>query len=143
MRTPGTGDIGPRAVTAAAREFGAWGWAFYEPRSPDAVFDALAEESDDGFLTGRMVRLILKAGRAFFANPDAEGWLYRGRNAELSYWLSCSLPVVLLAHHPDTRADLLAPRHPRRRHGHARRLENPHSIRDTCSARMPAKRSRP
>lgn len=102
MRTPDTGDIGPRAVTAAAREFSAWGWAFYEPRSPDAVFDALAEESDDGFLTGRMVRLILKAGRAFFANPDAEGWLYRGRNAELSYWLSCSLPVVLLAHHPDT-----------------------------------------
>jgi hypothetical protein len=94
--------MGQRAVTAAAREFDAWGWAFYEPRSPDTVFGALAEENDDGFLTGRMVRLILKAGRAFFSNPDADRWLYQGWNAEPSYWLSCSLPVVLLAHHPDT-----------------------------------------
>jgi hypothetical protein len=102
LRIPDTGDIGQRTVTAAAREFGAWGWAVYELRSPDDVFDALAEESDDSFVTGRVVRLILKAGRAFFSNPDADGWLYRGRNAKLSYWLSCSLPVVLLAHHPDT-----------------------------------------
>lgn len=41
-------------------------------------------------------------GRSFFFEPDGDGWLYHGRNDELSYWLSYSLPVVLLAHHPDT-----------------------------------------
>jgi hypothetical protein len=77
---------------------------FYEPRERfrDVGIDGLAEENDDGFLTGRMVRVMFKAGRSFFSNPDAGGWLYRGRAAELSYWLSCSLPVVLLIYHPDT-----------------------------------------
>lgn len=75
----------------------------YEPwdRVRDVGIDGLAEENDGGFFTGRVVRLMFKAGRTFFSNPDAGGWLYRGANAELSYWLSCSLPVVLLVHNPD------------------------------------------
>jgi hypothetical protein len=99
---PETHAIAHRAVAAAAREFSNMGWAFREQVTYDFGIDALAEEVGDGLLTGRLIALVVKAGRAFFSEPDGDGWLYRGRNDELSYWLSHSLPVVLLAHHPHT-----------------------------------------
>jgi len=100
-RSEGT-RIEQLAVAAAAREFSSWGWAFREQAAYDFGIDALAEEVDDGFPTGRVMALVLKGRQAPFSEPDAGGWQYRVRNAELSYWLSYSLPVVLLAHNPDT-----------------------------------------
>jgi hypothetical protein len=99
---PETHAIAHRAVAAAAREFSNMGWAFREQVTYDFGIDALAEEVGDGLPTGRLIALVVKACRAFFSEPDGDGWLYRGRNDELSYWLSHSLPVVLLAHHPHT-----------------------------------------
>jgi Domain of unknown function (DUF4365) len=78
------------------------GWAFREQAAYDFGIGALAEECDDGYRTGRLIALVVKAGRSLFSEPDGDGWLYHGRNDELSYWLSYSLPVILLAHHPDT-----------------------------------------
>jgi Domain of unknown function (DUF4365) len=89
-------------VATAAREFSTWGWAFREQPVHDAGIDAMAEDCADGYLTGRLVALVFKAGRAFFSRPDGDGWLYHGRNEELSYWLSHTLPVILLVHDPDT-----------------------------------------
>jgi hypothetical protein len=99
---PETNLVAHRAVAAAARELSDMGWAFREQVMYDFGLDALAEEVSNGFLTGRLIALVVKAGRAFFSEPGGGGWLYRGRNDELSYWLSHSLPVVLLAHDPDT-----------------------------------------
>jgi hypothetical protein len=78
------------------------GWAFREQVTDDVGIDALAEEVGDGYLTGRLIALVVKAGSAFFSEPDGDGWLYRGRKDELPYWLSHSLPVVLLIHDPGT-----------------------------------------
>jgi hypothetical protein len=102
VRRPETETVVHRAVATAALGFTSMGWAFREQPALDLGVDALAEEVHDGFLTGRLIALVIKAGRAFFSKPDGDGWLYGGRNEELSYWLSYSLPVVLLAHHPDT-----------------------------------------
>jgi hypothetical protein len=102
LRRSETHAAAHRAVAAAALEFSNMGWAFREQSPLDFGIDALAEEVDDGFLTGRLIALVFKAGRTFFSEPDGDGWLYGGRNEELSYWLSYSLPVVLLAQHPDT-----------------------------------------
>jgi hypothetical protein len=86
----------------AARELSTWGWVFREQPVHDVGIDAMAEDCAGGFLTGRLIGLVFKAGRAFFSNPDGDGWLYHGLNEELSYWLSHTLPVVLLVHDPDT-----------------------------------------
>ena len=102
MRLTETHAIEHRAFAAAAREFSNIGWAFREQAAYDFGIDALAEECDDGYLTGRLIALVVKAGRSLFSEPDGDGWLYHGRNDELSYWLDYSLPVILLAHHPDT-----------------------------------------
>jgi hypothetical protein len=46
--------------------------------------------------------VVVKAGPSVVSERDGDGWVFRGRNEHLSYWLSLSLPVVLLAHDPGT-----------------------------------------
>jgi len=86
----------------AARELSTLGWAFREQHGPDYGIDAIAEDCSDGFPSGRLIALVLKAGRAYFSEPDGDGWQYRGQNEHLAYWLSHTLPVVLLIHDPDS-----------------------------------------
>ena len=66
----------------------------------DFSIDAVAEEVIGNSLTGRLVALVLKVGTAFFREPVTGGWLFRGDNAHLLYWLGHSLPVVILVHDP-------------------------------------------
>ena len=73
-----------RAIAMAARELSTWGWLFREQPVHDVGIDATAEDCAGGLLTGRLIALVLKAGRAFFSNPDGDGWLYHGQNEELS-----------------------------------------------------------
>lgn len=136
-----TNVMADRAVAAAAREFSDMGWAFREV-AYDFGMDALAEEVSNDFLTRRLVALVVKAGRALFSEPDGGGWLYRGRNDELSYWLSRLLPVVLLVHDPDTGRiywQHVTPTRSRTRIRAGRSASRP----STSSARMPVRRSRP
>jgi len=53
-------------------------------------------------MSGRRVGLVIKSSGAWFSDPVPEGWLYRGRNAELLYWMGHTLPIVLLFYNPDT-----------------------------------------
>ena len=85
------------AFAGAEREFSAWGWRFTAQRA-DFSIDAVAEEVTGSYLTGRLVALVLKAGDSFFREPVTGGWLFRGDNAHLLYWLGHSLPVVILVH---------------------------------------------
>jgi hypothetical protein len=92
--------------TAAAQiemEFSRWGWLFRQMPA-DLGIDAQVEPVDDGFPSGRLISLVFKAGDTYFAEAVAEGWLYRGSNAQLLYCLRHSLPVVILVYHPGTRA---------------------------------------
>jgi len=91
------------AVAAAEMEFSRWGWLFHPQRITDLGIDAQVEAVDDGFCSGRMIALVFKAGDAFFSEAVEDGWLYRGSNAQLLYWLGHSLPVVLLIRQPDTK----------------------------------------
>jgi Domain of unknown function (DUF4365) len=91
-----------RAVAATCLEFSRWGWPFREQPVTDVGIDALVEEAGGGNLSGRLIALIIKAGTAYFAEPVAGGWLFRGTNAQLMYWVGHSLPVVILVHHPGT-----------------------------------------
>jgi hypothetical protein len=87
------------AVLTARREFERWGWLFREELA-DAGIDAYIEAVRDDFLSGRLIALVIKAGAAHFSDAVPNGWMYRGSNAQLLYWLRHSLPVVLLLHDP-------------------------------------------
>jgi hypothetical protein len=66
----------------------------------DFSIDAVTEEVTGDSLTGRLVALVLKAGASYFREPITGGWLFRGDNEHLLYWLGHSLPVVILVHDP-------------------------------------------
>ena len=90
------------AVAHAQLEFSRWGWLFATSAVDYGGIDAQVEAVDGGLMSGRHVGLVIKSGGAWFSDPVSEGWLYRGRNAELLYWMGHSLPVVLLFYNPDT-----------------------------------------
>ena len=90
------------AVAHAQLEFSRWGWLFATSAVDYGSIDAQVEAVDAGLMSGRRVGLVIKSGGAWFSNPVPEGWLYRGRNAELLYWMGHSLPIVLLFYNPDT-----------------------------------------
>lgn len=89
----------PIAFAIVERVFSAWGWVFTAQRA-DFCIDAVTEEVTGDSLTGRLVALALKAGTAYFREPVTGGWLFRGDNAHLLYWLGHSLPVVILLYDP-------------------------------------------
>jgi hypothetical protein len=59
VRRPETETVVHRAVATAALGFTSMGWAFREQTAVDLGVDALAEEVRDGFLTGRLISLVI------------------------------------------------------------------------------------
>jgi hypothetical protein len=91
------------ALASVHKEFAEWGWLFREQSAMDLGIDAHLEAPGDGFLSGRLIALVVKAGASYFSEKTMSGWVYRDTSAHLLYWLGHSLPVVLLLHDPRTR----------------------------------------
>jgi hypothetical protein len=92
----------PIGVGAAEVEFGRWGWVFREQPISDFGIDAHVEPYGDGGASGRLVALQIKSGLSWFGEPAEGGWVYRGTDRHLRYWLRHCLPVVLLLHDPES-----------------------------------------
>jgi hypothetical protein len=76
------------------------GWIFREQPVADMGIDAHVELVD-GEPSGRLLGLQIKSGGGNFA-ATADGLIYRGSLTHLDYWLGHALPVVLVAHLPET-----------------------------------------
>jgi hypothetical protein len=71
----------------------------------------------DGFATGRLVAVQVKAGPSYFSHPSPRGWKFYPEKKHRVYWESFSLPVLLVLHEPvsgksywtDTRQALRTP----------------------------------
>lgn len=69
----------------------------------DAYVHVLADEGPSA--SGRMFGLVIKSGSSFFQQPDArKGWRFRDKSDRLNYWLSHSLPIVIVLVDPEGRA---------------------------------------
>jgi hypothetical protein len=90
-------------VSAADSEFSRWGWAFREQPVADFGIDAHVEPFHDSTPSGRLIALQIKAGPSYFSEDVPGGWVYRGNDTHLLYWLRHCLPVVLLLHDPEAR----------------------------------------
>jgi hypothetical protein len=97
---PATFAVEGLGVGTAKAEFSRWGWAFREQPVPDFGIDAHVEPSHEGRPSGQLIALQIKAGPSYFAEAVPGGWVYRGSDTQLRYWLGHSLPVVLLLHNP-------------------------------------------
>ncbi|MCW2599570.1 MAG: hypothetical protein JWM02_1399 [Frankiales bacterium] len=100
MRYPkslATGDLGMvETKRAVLRELK---WIFRDQTETDMGIDGHLETvvGDDRFATGRLVALQIKAGDSWFREQGDDGsWLFRSDTAHLRYWLSHSLPVLIV-----------------------------------------------
>ncbi|MDA7414886.1 DUF4365 domain-containing protein [Xenophilus arseniciresistens] len=56
----------------------------------------------EGFATGRIVGVQVKAGPSYFKHATAEGWKFYPEDKHKRYWESYPLPVLLVIHDPDS-----------------------------------------
>lgn len=75
-------------------------WIFREQPISDMGIDAHIELVEDD-PTGKLIGLQIKSGAGNFTATD-DGLIYRGSLTHLDYWLGHALPVVLIAHLPET-----------------------------------------
>ena len=95
-----TADKGMRMVAAAIGD--KLGWIFREQTRADLGIDAQAEIVRDGKGTGRLLALQVKCGPSWFEEEVDNGWVYRGEQKHLAYWIGHSLPVLVCLCDPAT-----------------------------------------
>ncbi|PNV62991.1 hypothetical protein C0033_05530 [Clostridium sp. chh4-2] len=95
--------LGVSAVSSIVQE--ELKWIFREQPKDDFGIDAYIEICDNGMPTGRLIAVQIKSGNSYFARKTTEGYIFKGNNRHLDYWLSYSLPVILvLYNHMDKKA---------------------------------------
>lgn len=76
-------------------------WVFREQTIVDVGIDALIEESIDGNPTGQFIAAQIKTGLGNF-HESINYLTYYVTNIHYNYWLNFNLPVILIAHLPNT-----------------------------------------
>ncbi|WP_280215383.1 DUF4365 domain-containing protein [Nocardia cyriacigeorgica] len=71
-------------------------WLFRDQPTDDYGIDAHIEIVDNNRVTGQLVALQIKAGDSFFEEEAEGGWWFRPTQEHLDYWISHSLPVVVV-----------------------------------------------
>lgn len=94
-----TERIGVSAIESiVARELK---WIFREQMIADMGIDAHLELVEDGLPTGKLIGVQIKTGPGNFTVKD-DSLVYYGSIEHREYWLNHSLPVIIVAHLPDT-----------------------------------------
>lgn len=78
------------------------GWIFREQPISDMGIDAHLESIENGNPTGKLLGVQIKTGISHF-NEKRDELIYYGNLTHLNYWLSHSLPVIIVAHLPETK----------------------------------------
>ena len=74
-----------------------FGWHFGRDPLPDYGVDALAEVvGDDDLVTGRLLGIQVKGSEKRFSGARGTGWPFSDHNDHLAYWLSYSVPVIVV-----------------------------------------------
>ncbi|QCW98621.1 DUF4365 domain-containing protein [Aggregatimonas sangjinii] len=99
MRYKSTERLGVNATEGIIlREFD---WIFREQPIVDVGIDALIEESEDGNPTGKFIALQIKSGKGNFS-LSRDKLTYYISNIHHNYWLNFDIPMLLIAHIPET-----------------------------------------
>ncbi|GAO43730.1 DUF4365 domain-containing protein [Flavihumibacter petaseus] len=76
-------------------------WIFREQPISDMGIDAHVEIANEGIPTGQLISLQIKTGESHFQSNE-DHLIYYGSSRHLEYWVNHSLPVILIAHLPNT-----------------------------------------
>ncbi len=72
------------------------GYIFREQPTSDYGIDAQVELIDGDNVTGQLIGLQIKSGASWFKEKSGDGYIFRGDNKHLNYWLEHSLPVLIV-----------------------------------------------
>lgn len=100
--TERVGDVGEVTVELLFKD--TIGWAYFRFDSRRAGIDGEAEVVLDGKPTGKLLAVQVRTGASYLSEPAESGYIYRGNQDELEYWLRYSLPVLLVLVAPDRTA---------------------------------------
>lgn len=73
---------------------------FREQPREDYGIDAQIEVAEAGDVLGRLLAVQIKSGESWFNEPAPDGWWFRPNSDHVRYWLSHSLPGVVVLYHP-------------------------------------------
>lgn len=76
-------------------------WIFREQAIADMGIDAHFESVVDGNPTGKLLGVQIKTGKSHFHETN-DSLVYYGSLVHLDYWLNHSLPVIIVAHLPES-----------------------------------------
>jgi hypothetical protein len=100
---PGTQHAELRGVAAVqSLTIAALAWLYRDQPIADLGVDAHLEVVDGNEGTGRLLAVQIKSGSSFFKAPTEGGWWFRFDDDHAQYWLSHSLPVIVVLHDPDS-----------------------------------------
>lgn len=85
------------------------GWIFREQTVEDYGIDAHIELCLDGKPTGQLIAAQIKCGDSWFSRRNREGYRFTDQIRHLDYWLSYSLPVILILYNHRTQTAVWAP----------------------------------
>lgn len=84
-------------VQTVGLEFEKHGYIFREQPISDCGIDAQIElATENEIASGKLIALQIKSGVSWFKESNEKGYVYRGDREHLEYWLSHSLPVLIV-----------------------------------------------
>lgn len=89
-------------IQAIGEQFERVGYIFREQPVSDYGIDAQIEVVEGDIVTGELIALQIKTGLSWFKESTPDGYVFRGDNDHLKYWIEHSLPVLIILHNPET-----------------------------------------
>lgn len=77
------------------------GWIFREQPIIDVGLDAIIEQSEEGNPTGKFLAVQIKTGKGNFQVSE-KVITYYVSNIHYNYWLNLDIPIILVAHLPES-----------------------------------------
>jgi len=96
MKVDKQSQISRIGVSAVELLFVELGFIFREQPIEDYGIDAHIEVIDNDKATGKLIALQIKSGKSFLKEKTNDDIVFRGELKHLSYWVSHSLPVMLV-----------------------------------------------
>lgn len=80
-------------------------WLFRETNLEDdfGIDGHLDIISDEGKVTGKSIAFQLKTGENFFKEKNDIGYIFRGEDKHLNYYINYSLPIIIILINPNSR----------------------------------------
>lgn len=101
MKVSESSNIDREGVSFSSLRFTKLGYIFREQPIVDIGVDAHIEIKHGNIGTGKLVGLQIKSGLSYFSEEADNSFTYRGDQKHLDYWLSHSLPIVIILYHPE------------------------------------------